>query len=1065
MPRPFVQLVPEPVVPISGAVGGGGSSGVIVEDDGVPTANNPHTTLNFTGDGVTASDAGGGVATIDIPGSAAGFTDNATALRTRQNLWIRRDENLTSSTSDHISFSDIPELIDSGANRAGAAIASIADKVFFTDGFGDLYGLDLLTKRNVAGPNQTLFEYPSSAIDLVGVRGLSAEDGATDYLFAVLQGSPVQSPWDVSYSSATGLVWVALDNFKGNTVLSFNSSTSSAVSGTDVSEWLNYPVRIITDNTYAYVCSGYYGDKDAYVVIISQATGGIVGVCQVSGVNSVAQDMTLDGAGNLYVASFNSESLNQGTIQKFSILAAIAAYPSTVSPTVVTPVQQNYYSVAYDPVTSQVFAGTNSQVQGPAPGATEFLISLDPTTLVATNTLAITADNATFGDFEFLLAAFGSIWVGTYGTTLLRIDPTTFPAGTPLTAPVSSGGCVTAIPIAGSSHLWEVSADATHNTVFVGDFDEDSVYRVSSASNTLVSTITLTGYFGAAAAYTPGAIWVATGQNVQTYTTPVGTETFIETIEAATAELVIVSGQSPNVIVDDPIVYQTSIAEPVRACLVASGGSPADPNYGSTLVFAFSSTDGHIYLVDPSGVVHDAYNTGDTPGAMFVDDAGFLWAAYTTGNKIAKLSVDLTSYTLSLVTTISAGISPLDMVSDGRYARTVASVSGVPTLNSWDLLSESSGPTSTLPVPSTTISLSEPRDLFYDATANVMWVADQGFDQPIFAINATSHAGVFAVSTSTINNASRRVIGDASNIYVSDAFNNSQYVLIINKTTGNIVGTLDTGGGGQGARDQTLDGSGNIYVVWRNGNAGNIQKFSIAAALAAYPTPVTATVTSPTTRAYHVCAYDPVTSTVFGGTQNTGSGPNTEYITQLNTTTLAEINTLSFVSASGENRFQFMLAATGSLWTSTYQAAFNGYTGNLFRVNPSTFPSPASVTNIVTASTIASGLSYDSMFNTILVGDEDNTISRINVSTNLMVSNWSLAGENSSAVITPNAIWITEAGGSSRGIWLYTTGIGSEAPIQELTSVAVPTPFTGRLAWDGVSIYVALDPYFDGGPG
>jgi len=49
---------------------GSGSSGVTVDNQGSPIAGNPHTTLNFTGTGVTASDAGGGVANITIPGSS-----------------------------------------------------------------------------------------------------------------------------------------------------------------------------------------------------------------------------------------------------------------------------------------------------------------------------------------------------------------------------------------------------------------------------------------------------------------------------------------------------------------------------------------------------------------------------------------------------------------------------------------------------------------------------------------------------------------------------------------------------------------------------------------------------------------------------------------------------------------------------------------------------------------------------------------------------------------------------------------------------------------------------------
>lgn len=49
------------------AAGGGGGAGVNVEDDGTPVVS-PASTLDFAGDGVSVTDAGGGEATITIPG-------------------------------------------------------------------------------------------------------------------------------------------------------------------------------------------------------------------------------------------------------------------------------------------------------------------------------------------------------------------------------------------------------------------------------------------------------------------------------------------------------------------------------------------------------------------------------------------------------------------------------------------------------------------------------------------------------------------------------------------------------------------------------------------------------------------------------------------------------------------------------------------------------------------------------------------------------------------------------------------------------------------------------------
>lgn len=55
--------------PFGTSSSGGGTSGVDVEDEGVPLVDNPYTTLNFVGAGVTATDVGG-VATITIPGAS-----------------------------------------------------------------------------------------------------------------------------------------------------------------------------------------------------------------------------------------------------------------------------------------------------------------------------------------------------------------------------------------------------------------------------------------------------------------------------------------------------------------------------------------------------------------------------------------------------------------------------------------------------------------------------------------------------------------------------------------------------------------------------------------------------------------------------------------------------------------------------------------------------------------------------------------------------------------------------------------------------------------------------------
>jgi hypothetical protein len=138
--------------------------------------------------------------------------------------------------------------------------------------------------------------------------------------------------------------------------------------------------------------------------------------------------------------------------------------------------------------------------------------------------------------------------------------------------------------------------------------------------------------------------------------------------------------------------HHTTAAAPVRACYVSQGGSPD----GATAypVFAFSAGHG-VYLVDTAGTIHTGITVGsDTPGPLFFDDNGFLWFATTTSNILFKCSVNFSTYSLTPVAIVSMGVTPLDMISDGRFARVLAYISGpTPTyIYSWDLQTALPGP-------------------------------------------------------------------------------------------------------------------------------------------------------------------------------------------------------------------------------------------------------------------------------------------------------------------------------------------------------------------------------------
>ena len=97
----------------------GSGSNVIIEDEGSSIANTPHSNLNFTGAGVTASDAGGGVATINIPGVAAANVAQ-----------YRQDSNLTINTSATTVALNATDFEDSNFTLSGSEITISVDGVY-----------------------------------------------------------------------------------------------------------------------------------------------------------------------------------------------------------------------------------------------------------------------------------------------------------------------------------------------------------------------------------------------------------------------------------------------------------------------------------------------------------------------------------------------------------------------------------------------------------------------------------------------------------------------------------------------------------------------------------------------------------------------------------------------------------------------------------------------------------------------------------------------------------------------------------------------------------------------
>lgn len=135
-------LVPQPFVAGGGSSGGGGPA-IDVQDEGVAIPNNPHATLNFVGEGVTAADAGAGVASVTIPGTVNvdgvtilgdGSSGSPLQTGTLPSQVDVQDEGVAIPNNPHSTLNFVGAGVI--AADAGAGVASVAiPGTVTTDGF------------------------------------------------------------------------------------------------------------------------------------------------------------------------------------------------------------------------------------------------------------------------------------------------------------------------------------------------------------------------------------------------------------------------------------------------------------------------------------------------------------------------------------------------------------------------------------------------------------------------------------------------------------------------------------------------------------------------------------------------------------------------------------------------------------------------------------------------------------------------------------------------------------------------------------------------------------------
>jgi hypothetical protein len=106
--------------------------GVIYQNQGVDVPGGPHDTVNYTGDGVTASDAGGGVLDVNVPGSGTaaavltwGFGTLGSAPAFAQGGWTSGDPSTTNNLDAPVPFSGTARNLYARHNTADGSSSPI----------------------------------------------------------------------------------------------------------------------------------------------------------------------------------------------------------------------------------------------------------------------------------------------------------------------------------------------------------------------------------------------------------------------------------------------------------------------------------------------------------------------------------------------------------------------------------------------------------------------------------------------------------------------------------------------------------------------------------------------------------------------------------------------------------------------------------------------------------------------------------------------------------------------------------------------------------------------------
>lgn len=286
------------------------------------------------------------------------------------------------------------------------------------------------------------------------IRGVPSPDpgpiAVGDSIKVVASGSPLWAgAVDVLFDGT--YLWVADGDTSGSNnvpdpltrfirVLDPTTSPPTLVDSIDLSSWAPFQIvrklRLSSDSTKVYASikgwkGGSPGSPAGRVLIIDKTTRTVVGNAEMTtgmiGGDSTwwatgARDAIDDGAGSLF--AINSNQSTQGIVEKFSIAACLSNGTSPTSSTASAPVLDHAEELCFGAGFLWTSGAEYSQV------------------ITRINPSSLSMSTYTYGGSGFpwgMTFAFGALWCGNAGGSILRFDPAAFPGGGFLTDTLTPG--------------------------------------------------------------------------------------------------------------------------------------------------------------------------------------------------------------------------------------------------------------------------------------------------------------------------------------------------------------------------------------------------------------------------------------------------------------------------------------------------------------------------------------------------------------------------------------------------------------------------------------------------